>query len=149
MLLYFSLVEEKNEPKIQVTDAMIQTETHCNNGYMDYNYFWNTWDHKKRILKQASLTSVLIFLSLRYLQVELNTSVTIGCQTDKTHLQQSTKTQTYKKADEHTQTKVANYMNTKKPKIFIGGLRGERKNICPFVMDLSEPLEYTQPIIKK
>lgn len=51
--------------------------------------------------------------------------------------------------DGHTQTKVDNYMNTKKPKVFIGGLRGEQKHICPFVMDLSEPLEYTQPIKNK
>lgn len=105
--------------------------------------------------KKIYKTGKLDFLSLKllpfqnnYLQTDQATSVTQGCQTDKTHQRNCTNTQTYRKVDGHTQTKVDNYMNTKRPKVFISGLRGERKNICPFVMDLSEPLEYTQPIKK-
>ncbi|XP_050304917.1 cilia- and flagella-associated protein 206-like [Anthonomus grandis grandis] len=122
-----TLIMQKQESTKLLKSKECQTDTHFQLPHIDYSYQWNLWEYKRAALEMF----------------DIKTKKTVSTATDKTHQKEAAFSQTYENTDSQTQTRVDNCINTKRSKQFIHGLRG-LKNNYPFVMDLTEPLNYNQ-----
>lgn len=82
----------------------------------------------------------IFFNEFFFFQADASKCVTTSNQTVKTHSRNAVAVQTEKIRDTSTQTRKDNYTNVPRPKNFIYGLRGHRKD-KHLVMDLTVPVD--------
>ncbi|KAG8230716.1 hypothetical protein J437_LFUL010817 [Ladona fulva] len=108
------------------SDTEIQTELHPIESYIDRNYSWNEWDHRRKSLQLAYIRKCQ----------------TRSAQTGKSHWHEDVWMYvSLPHKEKHSQTKKEEATNVPRPQRFPYGLRGRSCTDNFHIIDLTRPVD--------